>query len=100
MSADDLVTYNTATKMLSSVPTAFGERPYPASNWIWKSQIDLGVEIQAGTELADVQWEDDSMDVIVAPENCAGKILWLNEKIDVPNLSLSFARPQDLLRLQ
>ena len=77
MSTDDLVTFNETNKMLRSVPTAFGERPYPASNWIWKSQIDLGVVIQAGTQLADVQWEDDSMDVIVAPENCAGKILWL-----------------------
>jgi hypothetical protein len=100
MSSDDLVTFNTTNKMLRSVPGAFGKRPHPASNWIWKPQIDPGVVIESGTQLADVQWENDSMDAIVAPEDCAGKILWLNERIDVPNLSLPFARPQDLLQLE
>ncbi len=55
--------------------------------------------IQPGMVLADIQWEDNTIEPVYAPDSCSGKILWLSQNIDTVHLSLPNSSPQSLLTL-
>jgi hypothetical protein len=99
MSTDDLVTYEGMNRVLMSVPKAFGKRPNPVSSWVWKSDIKVGAVIQPGRVLADIQWEDNTIEPVGAPKMCNGKISWINLDIDTVQLSLPDSAPLALLKL-
>lgn len=93
----DLVTYDQNTRELSSVPESFDARGKEVLSIVWRDGIDAGADVAAGIELADVQWDDNSREVITAPDDCAGSISSVNRNIMFEDLP--FAPSQWLLIL-
>ena len=80
------VSYDPNTHQLNAVPDAFVARPLGVLSIIWKDGIDKGATIGPGTELADIQWEDNTLESIAAPHNCSGNIDSVNRNIVFENL--------------
>ena len=97
MPTDDLITYEETNKILWSVPAAFKQRPEAVVSWVWRRGIDPGATINAGTVLADIQWDDNNREAVNAPKKCAGKVKVRNSKIKYENLHLA---PQSLLTIE
>ena len=93
-----LVTYSQKTRQLSAVPDGFAAQNMSVLSIVWKSGIDAGADISPGTELADIQWEDNSRSSIAAPDGCSGQIASVNRHIMFENLA--FEPSQWLLILQ
>ncbi len=86
--ADDegLVTYDRNSRELRTVPASFEARGKEVLSIVWRPGIDVGARINPGTELADIQWDDNSREPITAPEHCAGRIDSVNRDIAFENL--------------
>ena len=86
--ADDekLVTYDQDTRELRTIPDSFEARSLEVLSIVWRSGIDAGASISPGTELADIQWDDNSREPITAPDNCSGQIDSVNRNITFENL--------------
>ena len=81
------VSYDQNTRQLSAVPDSFTQRNLGVLSIVWNPGIDVGASISPGTELAVIQWEDNSRDPITAPENCSGNIGSVNRNIIFENLA-------------
>lgn len=81
------VTYDSDTRQLSAIPAAFAARDLNVLSIVWKPGIDAGSAVTPGTELADIQWEDNSRETFAAPENCTGEIASVNRNIMFENLA-------------
>lgn len=86
MASNDLVTYVQDSKELFSVPEAFASREKSVLSWVWRPPVQVGNYLEAGNEIAEVQWEDNAREVIVAPPGCSGKITAVNRDISYENL--------------
>lgn len=95
--ADSLVTYDPTNRELRTVPEAFAARDLGVLSVVWRSDVDPGAQVEPGTELADIQWQDNSRGVLTAPDGCAGQISTVNRNIAFENLP--FPPSQVLLRL-
>ena len=82
----NLVTYDRDTRELRSVPNSFEARGREVLSVVWRPGIDAGARIAPGTELADIQWDDNSREPITAPNRCSGKIDSVNRDITFENL--------------
>lgn len=80
------VSYDPDTRQLSAIPAAFAGRPMAVLSIVWSPGINVGKVIDAGTELATIQWEDNSRETFSAPEHCSGKIAAVNRNILFENL--------------
>ena len=98
MATDDLIIYEETNKVLVTVPAAFAQRPESVLAWVWREGIEVGEKIDAGLEVADIQWDNNEREAIAAPANCSGKIKAVNRKILFENLP--DAPPQNLLALE
>ena len=94
MTTSDLVTYDQATSELRSVPEAFAGREKSVLSWVWRSDIQRGNHLEAGAEIADIQWEDNTREVIIASAECSGEISAVNRDIFLENLRY---RPSQVL---
>ena len=83
------VSFDPNTRQLSVIPDAFKKRPLGVLSIIWKDGIDAGATVAPGSELADIQWEDNTLELIVAPEDCAGDIDSVNRNIVFEDLEFS-----------
>ena len=81
------VTYDPDTRQLSAVPDSFANRDLTVLSIVWESGTDAGATVTPGAKLAIIQWEDNSRDPILAPENCSGKISSVNRSIMFENLA-------------
>ena len=77
----ELVSYDENTRELGSVPDSFSDRGKEVLSIVWRPGIDAGTDITAGTELADIQWDDNSREAVVAPDGCGGRITSVNRNI-------------------
>jgi hypothetical protein len=75
------VTYDPDTRQLSAIPASFADRDLSVLSIVWESGIDAGFSVSPGDELAIIQWEDNSREAILAPEECGGSILAVNRNI-------------------
>ncbi len=98
MATDDLIIYDETNKLIVTVPDAFARRPESVLAWVWRRSIRVSGTIDAGSELADIQWDNNQREVVIAPANCSGKIKAVNRDILYENLP--DAPPQDLLALE
>ena len=83
---EDLVSYDQDSRELRSVPDSFRARSREVLSIVWRSGIDAGATISTGTELADIQWDDNSREPVTAPNNCSGQIDSVNRNITFENL--------------
>ena len=81
------VTYDPASRQLSTIPDSFASRDLSVLAIVWKSGIDVGASVAPGTELAVIQWEDNSRKTFKAPENCTGEITSVNRNIMFADLA-------------
>ena len=86
MTASDLITYVPSNKELLTVPEAFARRDKSVLSWVWRRPIKIGNRLEAGDEIADIQWEDNTREVITAPFDCSGEISAVNRDIFFENL--------------
>jgi len=86
MADDELVAYDQGTGELRSNPRSFDGRGMEVLSIVWRAGIDAGATVGPGTELADVQWDDNSREPIIAPDNCSGRIDSVNRDIMFENL--------------
>ena len=86
MTTSDLITYVPANKELLTVPEAFARRDKSVLSWVWRQPINIGNRLKAGDEIADIQWEDNTKEVIIAPSDCSGEISAVNRNISFENL--------------
>lgn len=93
----DLVTYDEDTRELSSVPDSFDARGREVLSIAWRPGVNAGADVTAGMELADIQWDDNSLEAITAPDDCVGQISSVNRNIMFEDLP--FAPSQWLLIL-
>ena len=98
MATDDLIIYDETNKVLVTVPEAFAQRPEFVLSWVWREGIESGKAIDAGIEVADIQWDNNKREVIEAPPKCSGKIKAVNRDILFENLP--DAPPQVLLGME
>lgn len=98
MATDDLRIYEETNKVLMTVPEAFARRKEALLSWVWRQGIKVGKSIDAGSAVADIQWDNNIREVITLPDNCSGKIKALNREIDYENLP--YAPPQNLLAIE
>ena len=97
MSTDDLITYDETNKILMSVPHAFDERQASVVSWMWRPNIDPAKTVAPGTEIADIQWDDNAIEPVTAPAKCSGIIAAVNRDIFVENFP--YDPPQVLLKI-
>ena len=86
MTTSDLITYVQINKELHTVPEAFARRDTSVLSWVWRRPVTIGSHIEAGDEIADIQWEDNTTEVIRAPSDCSGDISAVNRDIAFENL--------------
>lgn len=98
MPNDELVTYDEVNKVLLTVPESFAARDKDVVSIIWNANIQSGMVAGPGMSLAQVQWDDNSMEPVAAPSNCSGEISWVNR--DITFETLSFPPPQFLLKFR
>jgi hypothetical protein len=98
MATNDLRIYDETNKILVTVPGAFAQRPESVLAWVWRRGIEVGEEVDAGIEVADIQWDNNQREAVTAPANCSGKIKAVNRDILYENLP--DAPPQNLLALE
>jgi hypothetical protein len=97
MPTDDLRIYDETNKVLKTVPDAFAKRQEAVLSWVWRPDIEIGKSIDPGIEVADIQWDSNKREVIIAPDNCKGEIKSLNRDILFENLP--YPPPQILLAI-
>ena len=90
------VTYNPSTRQLVAVPDEFDSRELGVLSIAYSKGIDKGASVSPGGEFATVQWEDNSRDVLIIPDNCSGTIEDVNRNILCEDLPFE---PQWLLSL-
>lgn len=98
MPTEDLIFYEETNKLLVTVPEAFARRTESVLSWVWREGVEVGEAIEAGSEVADIQWDNNEREAIAAPANCSGKIKAVNRDILYENLP--DAPPQNLLALE
>ena len=98
MPTENLIFYEQTNKLLVTVPDAFARREESVLSWVWREGVKVGEEIEAGSEVADIQWDNNEREAITAPANCSGKIKAVNRDILFENLP--DAPPQNLLALE
>lgn len=81
MATDDLVAWDNINRELRTVPEAFGARPRGVLSVVWRAGVEVGGAVKAGAELADIQWADNTRDVVRAPAGCSGSIAAVNRDI-------------------
>jgi len=86
MSNGNLVTYDAVNSQLSTVPADFYQRGLSVLAIVWRDGVDPGHAVHPGDELADIQWEDNSRQAIVAPNNCSGSVASVNRNINYEDL--------------
>ncbi len=94
--AQNLTTYDATNRELRTVPEAFAARGKSVLSMVWKSAIKVGSQIDPGTDLVIVQWEDNSRETVSAPAGCAGQVASVNRDVLFENLR--FPPSQTLLR--
>jgi len=78
MPTENLIFYEQTNKLLVTVPDAFARREESVLSWVWREGVEVGAEIEAGSEVADIQWDNNEREAIAAPANCSGKIKAVN----------------------
>ena len=74
-----LAIYQGETGELRSNFKAFAQRDDSVDSIIWKKRV--GNRVAPGDVLAEVQWAGLSMELLLAPEDCIGKIQDINRDI-------------------
>ena len=98
MPTENLIFYEQTNKLLVTVPDAFARREESVLSLVWREGVEVGAEIEAGSEVADIQWDNNEREAIAAPADCSGKIKAVNRDILFENLP--YAPPQNLLALE
>ena len=68
------------------MPEAFASRNKSVLSLVWRPEIKLDTIITPGKTIADIQWDNNEREALITPNNCTGKISFLNRNIDFDNL--------------
>jgi len=82
---DRPVTYDRSNRELRTRRFYFEGRP-GVNEILWFDDIDIGVSIEPGTELAEISYSDGTTESIVAPPLCEGTIEQLRNPVPVRGL--------------
>lgn len=84
----EMVVFVGANRELQTVAEYFKDQD-TVDSIDWRDGIIVGATINAGDELADVAYSDNTAEVMVAPAGCSGSIEKLNEAIDYLSLHVA-----------
>ena len=90
------VVYDAANRELKTVRDYFAQRRVAVLDIAWQARITEGARIIPHQFLARIRWDGEPEEFLTTPADCAGTIVWLNERIPY---ELLHRRSEVLLRL-
>lgn len=84
----DMVIFIGANRELQTVSGYFDAQA-TVDSIDWRAAVIEGATINAGDELADISYSDNTAEIIIAPAGCAGQIDRLNQAIDYQTLHVA-----------
>jgi hypothetical protein len=86
------VVYETANQELRTVRFFFKQQSDLVLSIKWETGIRAGAAVQPNLKLAEIIWESQSPQEIIAPPGCNGIVEKTNRRIDIERLDINSER--------